>query len=336
MTTKDIARIAGVSQSTVSRALDNSPLISEKTRRRIQQIAEENGFQRNASARSLITHRSHTIGLIYPNEGDQPSISQYFHVINHTLQTALAIAGYDLILAHPYHPVTKQSEIQRLISARKVDGLLLIDSNLDNASLQYLTRTSVPSVFLDRYTDSAAAHGIPRVYADNRLGAYRMTEYLLHSGRKHILCLTAHTDGVDCALRLQGYQDALSDAGRTITEQNVLYGDASFISGLQAVEQHLPLFQRCDAVFACNDMMAFGVLTALRRLGICVPQDIAVAGYDDIPLSSLFEPHLTTVHQPVEELCTIACQKLLSMLDTPSLTPSDVVLTPELAIRSST
>ena len=133
MTTKDIARIAGVSQSTVSRALDNSPLISEKTRRRIQQIAEETGFQRNANARSLITQRSNTIALIYPDEGDQLSISQYFHVIHHTLQAAFAADGYDLILAHAQNPSTHQSEIRRLISAQKVDGLLLIDSNLEDA-----------------------------------------------------------------------------------------------------------------------------------------------------------------------------------------------------------
>ncbi len=335
MTTKDIARIAGVSQSTVSRALDNSPLISEKTRRRIQQIAEETGFQRNANARSLITQRSSTIALIYPDEGDQLSISQYFHVIHHTLQAAFAADGYDLILAHAQNPVTHQSEIKRLISAQKVDGLLLIDSNLEDTVLDFLHHSTVPCCFLDRYTDSPAANGITRIYADNRLGGYLMTQHLLSSGRKRILCLTAHTDGVDCALRCEGYQQALREAGRPVSTSDILYGDGSFVSGLQLVEQNSDQFRCCDAVFACSDMMAFGVITALRRFGISVPQDVAVGGYDDIPLSHLFEPHLTTIHQPLEQLCTLAYQQMMSLITDPSASPSDIILKPELIIRGS-
>lgn len=334
MTTKDIARMAGVSQSTVSRALNNNPNISPETTAKIRRIAEEHGFQFNANARSLSTSRTGTLGIVCPEESDDFSISQYFNALSRCLRRVSVQKSFDLIFTHAQNPIARQDEIQRLVTARKVDGLILIDAALRQETLDFLLESRFPSIFLDRYTPLEGAEDIGRVCADNRRGGFLAAEHLIRRNRHRIVCLTARTQGFDCELRLSGYKQALSEAG--LSPFRIFWGDGSFQSGFQAVTEHLDCFRQADAMFAHNDMMAFGAMSALTQAGLQVPDDIALVGYDDIELCSMFHPHLTTVHQPIQEMVELAYEQVSDLiLQNKRRRKRDIILEPHLVVRES-
>ncbi len=338
ITTKDLALLAGVSQSTVSRSLNDSPLISQSTKDRILKIAGEQGFEFNASARSLITNRSNTIGIIYPNDFMDYSSNLYFSTFHGQLQKSLEKENMDLIVAFANNRFSDASNIKKLIIGKKVDGLLIACTTLSSDTKLFLKSSRIPYVFLHHYPDDPDFEGVDKVYTDHLRGGYLATEHLLKRGHRKIATITTEEyEGQEYKLRTEGYRTAHHFYDREIDESLIIReGGCYFQSGYDGVMNHREIFRKATALFAQNDMVALGAREAFMELSIRIPQDIALVGFDDIELSTYFKPRLTTVHQPLEQMTQLACRHLLDRINSgKSGITKDVKLQPTLVIRES-
>ena len=333
MTTKDIARIAGVSQATVSRSLNNSPLISEGTRRRILDIALEQGFEFNASARSLSTNSSGTIGVIYPD--NYSAFNLYLSSLHDQLRSVLEREEYDLIVTFEKNQQTGTSHIRKLILSRKIDGLIIVKPELDADTLAFLRKHQVPFVMLHHCCNTPGLSNTNRVYTDHFRGGYLAAEYLVKLGHKKILTVSARGIDNEYALRTEGYKAALSDCKIPFDPADILYGDASFQSGYQVVRDNQARLAGVGAIFAQSDLMALGIKEALGEMGLRVPQDVSLVGYDDIELCTMMKPWLTTIHQPKEESAKLACELLVELIGSQGTDSREIRVSPTLVIRQS-
>ena len=338
ITTKDLARIAGVSQSTVSRSLNHSSLISEKTRNRILKIAEEQGFEFNASARSLTTNRCNTIGIIYPEDFMDFNANLYFGTFHGQLQQSLEQVNLDLLVAFANNRFSGASNVKKLIIGKKVDGLLIARSTLPPDTKLFLKSSKIPYVFLHHYLDDPDFEDADRVYTDHLRGGYLGTEHLLKLGHKRIMTITLKEyEGREYELRTEGYRLAHNHFGIQVDESLVIKGGSHYFqSGYDAIMQNKKSLKDITAVFAQNDMMALGVKEALTELSIRIPGDIAIVGFDDIEFCTYFKPHLTTIHQPREQMTKLACQRLLDRIESKRpMQAKDLKLQPTLVVRDS-
>ncbi|WP_094552063.1 LacI family DNA-binding transcriptional regulator [Petroclostridium xylanilyticum] len=336
ITTNDIAKIAGVSQSTVSRCLNNSSLVSEKTKKRIKKIAEELGFEFNANARSLSTSKTGTIGVIYPENFADFSINFYFSSLHNQLRESLEREDLDLIVAFSKNRFTGKNNIKKLITRKKIDGLIIVHSQLDDETLSFLNNSKVPFVFLHHYLSLDDSEDADVIYTDHFKGGYLATEHLIKLGHQKIMCISAVGEGDEFKLRTQGYKAALSNYNLSFDEQLLFYGDITFQSSYRIVKENVEKLKKISAIFAQTDMMALGAMEALRELHIEVPQDIALVGYDDIELSTCFKPYLTTIHQPREEISLLACERLIELLNSNKpIKKRKIAIQPKLIIRES-
>lgn len=335
LTTKDIAVLAGVSQSTVSRSLNNSPLISLKTRDRVLKIAQEQGFEFNANARGLSTNKTNTIGIIYPDEFLEFGISLYLGSLHSQLRETLEKKDMDLILAFKENRYTGADAIKRLIVRRKVDGIIIVCPQIHPKTLEFLRDAQVPFVFLHHHQDLGILEGINQVYTDHSRGGYMATEHLISLGHQRILCVSAK-GGNEYTLRRKGYQAALKAHQIPYDEQLTLFGDCTFQSGYNLVMQYESLFRSVSSVFAHTDTMALGIMEALKQKHIRIPEDIALVGYDDVELCTYFHPQLTTIHQPREELAVLACELLFQLIESKrGKRAKDIKIQPTLVVRES-
>lgn len=335
LTTKDIALLAGVSQSTVSRSLNNSRLISQETRERVLKIAREQEFEFNANARGLSTNRTHTIGIIFPDEYLDFGVNLYFGSLHTHLRETLEKRDLDLIIAFSQNRFTGADNIKRLIIRRKVGGLIIVRSRMAPETLEFLHQSGIPLVFLHFHQESTKLEGIDQVYTDHVKGGFLGTEHLIKLRHKKILCISAG-EGSEYQQRRRGYRNALETHHIPYDESLILYGDRSFQSGYDLVMQNRGLLDTVTAVFVHTDVMALGVLEALKERNIKVPEDIALVGYDDIELSTYFHPHLTTVHQPREKIAVLACERLFEMIGSKKVKRGkEIQIQPTLVVRES-
>jgi LacI family transcriptional regulator len=337
MTIKDLAKIAGVSHSTVSRSLNDSPLISKETKERIKKLAREHHFDLNASARSLSTRKTGTIGIICTEVYDAQRNSLYIAQLLDLIRINLDAAGYDSIITFPENRKTGESNIRRLITQRKVDGLLLIIPELDEEDRVLIERYSLPHIFLHfkhGHFDGPAEY----IYSDHFRGGYLAGEHLIKSGRDRIITMTEDLSKTEYFDRTEGFLAALDDHEIEPAENHILYGEVSFDYGFQAIMDNTEILSRIDGIFAQADIVALGAIEALRELGFRVPKDIGVIGYDDILLGGLFRPRLTTVHQPKEQQANLGVKRLLDMLgddEVSTSVPLRKIVEPVLVVRDS-
>jgi len=334
LTIKEIAHEAGVSTQTVSRVLNNRPDVSRETRKKIQQIIDQLGYQPNAIARSLIRQRSYTLGLIASHlsfYGPQTLLVE--------LDRQTTYQGYTLLpqLIHEAQPNNAQ-ELKRLLS-QQVDGIIWavpdVTKNISPVHGETLT-SSVPTISVG----DPVPGSIQPAIIDERSGARLATEHLLAQGYKRIGLITGPLNWSGSVSRQLGWRDALTAADVPISERQVVEGDWSAASGQHNFYRLLEHMPDIDAVFACNDQMALGVLQAAHLLGRRVPHDLGVVGFDNFTESAYFWPPLTTVRQPWAEKCSIAVRELIRMIEeqkeTGDFTPAETqILFPELLIRKS-
>lgn len=337
VTIKDIAKIAGVNPSTVSRSLNNSNLVSNDTKERIQKIAKEKGFKFNANARNLSTRKTDTIGIIFPEEYEEFSTGLYLGYLMNSIRRVLEKESLDNIVDFPKNRITGKSNIEQLIIKGKVDGLLLINSELTEREVDVIKKSKIPHVFLHSKPKNFSILGMDFIYTDHVVGGYLATKHLIDLGHKNIMTITTNEEGnEEFGERTAGYRDALRKNNIIIDEGLIFKVDTNFRAGYNLIDEKLELLEHITAIFAQSDIVALGVIEKLKEVGKKIPEDISVVGYDDIKFGEYFSPKLTTIHQPRQKLAKIACERLVELINGKKKEEAlQKILKPSLIIRES-
>jgi LacI family transcriptional regulator len=323
----DVARLAGVSTATVSRALNGTGQIAQATRVAIDAAVEQLGYQPNTVARSLVTKSTETIALLLPD-----ITNPFYAALVSGIQQRALETGHTMLLCTTEGDPEREEQYLTLLRAKQVDGVLVDGLVLPPERIARFVREGLPIVCLDRDVDSAA---VPLVQVDNRLGARMATEHLLSLGHTRI----AHVQGAPelgiSVERVQGYREALADAGISFDPHLLAIGSFTEEGGYEAARSLLetPGF---TAVFAANDLSAIGVINAIVESGRRVPADVSIVGFDDLRLSRFTTPPLTTIHQPALEIAELATQLLLELASGREVRQLRHLLEPALVVRSST
>jgi LacI family transcriptional regulator len=327
----DLAAQLNLSVSTVSRALSNNSRISEATKQRVWDLARQLHYQPNHLAAALRKGRSNTLGVVIPHID-----GQFFALVVKGIETLANQAGFNVMICQSNEKVAQeQKNIEALLNAQ-VDGILVSVSlsTRDYKHLEEVRRRGIPLVFFDRIMESEQ---VSAVVLDDYRGGYDAVRHLLDQGCQRI----AHLGGPQhlniCKNRYQGYADALQDAGRALDPRLVHFSDLSMQDGREGMEMLLKQVPDVDAVFACNDLALVGAMQMVKRQGLRIPQDIALAGFSNELFDSLTEPMLTSVDQRCEEMGRTAVELLLEMIGAgdKAVAPRHVVLQPTLHVRES-
>ncbi len=335
-TLEEVAKLAGVSRSTVSRVINEHPNVRPEVRQRVWEVIRQTGYQPHAAARSLATRRTWVIGLIIPQAVTTLFTDPYFPILLRGIADVCNAHNYHLMLSLFSQRRVQNSRAyqdllyQQVLRGRHLDGVVVSSAPLDDPIFPCLLEDNVPFVIVGRYLHER----INYVDVDNVVGARMAVEHLLRLGHERIATITGPLNMCAGQDRLEGYRQALAARGIPVDENLIAEGDFSEQGGRAAMQRLLP--HRPTAVFAASDMMAVGALKTLRDAGLRVPDDIALVSFDDIPLASMVDPPLTTVRQPIEQLGSTAAELLISLLENPQEeTVHRIVLPTELVIRAS-
>jgi len=329
---KDIAQRAAVSHSTVSRALSNSVLVRSETRDQIQRLAREMGYSPDAQARSLVKGRTQTIGVVVTTITD-PFIAELVQAI----ESAAYLHGYTVILASSSFEPKRELAAVEMLRSKRVDGVIVTSSRVGTLYQEHLNRLAAPVVLVNSHRQLGGQYTFA-IGVDNRHGAWRAAEHLIGLGHRRIAYISGPADHDDDLDRLRGFRDALNEAGIELAPELVMAGTGRADGGEAAIPKMMALAKLPTAVFCYNDMTAIGLLRAAHRAGISIPDDLAIVGFDDIPLASYVRPALTTIRQPTGMMGARALQMVLDLR--PDGFPgqgaeSDVVVQGELVVRES-
>ncbi len=326
-TLDDVAAVSGVSRSTVSRVI-NGGSVSEVTRQKVLAAMEATGYRPNLAARTLASGRSGVVGVVIHVPPDLLFQDVFFSALFHGIAEALAQrgAGMMLWLAN----LSKEETLERILGMRLFDGLIVTADTLDDPLVDGLVGSSLPTVLVGhRHRDRSASY----VDIDNERAAEQITDHLLSLGRRRVGHITGRRGGVSAEERLTGYRRAMKRAGLA-TDGLVIDGDYLPRSGEVGAEGLLAA--GVDAIFCASDAMALGALRTLARHGVRVPDDVALAGFDDLPEAALASPPLTTMRQDTGRLGIEASHALFRLLNERGAAPQRVILPTELVIRQST
>jgi LacI family transcriptional regulator len=323
-TLRDVARAAQVSTATVSRVINGHGNVNDETRTRILAMIAQLRYVPDSTARSLATGLTNTIGVLLPDLH-----GEFFSEIIRGIDQAARRRGLQLLLSSVHGSVEEASRAVRALKGR-VDGLLIMSPYADSAFLDDHAVDGTPVVVINSPV-RGESHLSFRL--DNRGGARAMVEHLVRVGHRRIVFIAGPQDNFDATERLAGYCEAI--AAQPNVREFVMAGDFSEGSGVKAAQRLLQMDERPDAIFAANDMMALGCLRALAETGVRIPEDVAVVGFDDIPLARYVTPALTTVRVPMAALGARALDGLAEAISTDSDRASTETLTTELVVRDS-
>lgn len=327
-TMKDVAKMAGVSTSTVSHVINNDRFVSDTVRAKVDAAIKTLNYAPSALARSLKLNQTHTIGMLIT-----ASSNPFYSELVRGVERSCFERGYSLVLCNTEGDEQRMNRNLETLLQKRVDGLLLLCTETHLPSPVIMSRyPSIPTVMMDW----APFEGESDVIQDNSLlGGETATQHLIDNGYTRIACIAGPQDKTPARLRLEGYRNAMNRAGLEIHEGYEIIGDFEFQGGFTAMNSLLALEQPPHAVFTGNDAMAVGAYQALYQAGLKVPQDMAVVGYDDIELARYMTPPLTTIHQPKDELGELAVDVLIHRMAQPTLEQQRLFLTPELVVRGS-
>ena len=334
VTIKDIAKIAGVTHSTVSRCLNDRPGVSDAMRLKIKQIAQDLEFEFNANARGLNTSKTGTIGVIV-NEDDadgQPHI--FTNTFLRHIRQQLEEHDLDTLTTFSHNNFSGKDNILKLVNRRKVDGLIILSNNIGIDSIRFLHENRFPFIYAHQVPPETA-EAVNAVYCDHFRGGYLAAKHLLDRGHKRLLCLARRDNRAEFRLRTEGFMSALAEAGIPFDETDIVPVEGFLHSGPGIIELIQPLLKNHDAVFAHTDLIALVVMKELLKLGYRIPDDVAIAGYDNIELCSFFEPNLTTIAQPAKKISIQTCNSLIKILSGRT-GHTRIIIQPELVVRDST
>lgn len=329
LTLDEIGKLAGVSRATVSRVVNDYPHIRPEIRQRVQQVIAENQFHPNPVARSLATQSTQIIGLFVPNTIQFIFADPYLTALIPDISKACNVHDYTPALFLFHSEEDEQKQFSRILHSSMVDGLIMTADRRDMTFIPQLLSKGTPFVLMGR--PSNFADQITYVDSDNCGGAYAAVKHLIAQGNKRIGLITTVTNTA-AEDRSEGYWRALIEADMPLDPSLVAEGDFTEQSGYLGMQALIS--QRLDAVFVVSDTMAVGALRALHEAGIRVPDDVAVASFDDLPIASTVNPPLTTVRQPIGN-GSLAVQTLIDIIQSGDKTPRPITVPTQLVIRAS-
>lgn len=333
VTIKDIARTLKISISTVSRALRGMPEIHPDTRLAVTKLAEELDYQPNQLAKNLAKSRTRTIGVIVPN------LSYYFFsAMLNSIEEAAMQAGYSVMVCQSNESyLREEAHIQNLLRSQVEGFIISLSQNTSNcAHVERLVRKNVPLVLFDRYADNFETT-TTKVIIDNHAAALRATEHLIENGCRRVAFLAGPPQLLLSNQRLAGYREALIKHGLDVNDQYVFHGDYSRENTLMQTLAMMSLPHPPDGLLTISDRMAYPAMYALKQKGIRIPDDVALASFNNEPAGAYLSPSLTSVHQPISEMGMETVRLLLQQLEaTDSLPPIETkVFDTQLIIRES-
>lgn len=329
---EDIAAKAGVSRATVSRVINNNPVVSEKTRRKVMAIIEREGFSPNPVARALVTQRTNVIGVVIPH---RPHVlfedTYYFPTLLHGISKLANERDYAILLWFGQSEDDEKRFYERIISNRLMDGVIIASARQNHTLIDHFLHSHTPFVLAERPAQDQDR--ISYVTIDNFAAAQTAVAHLITLGRTRIGTITGDLSIADGLDRLEGYKQALKDAGRQIDPDLIYAGNFTYQAGYEGMR--CLLSQGIDAVFTASDITARGALHALDEAEVRVPQEVALTSIDDLPTALQVKPQLTTVHHPVEEKGAYAAEVLLNLIEDRDAAPRQILLPIKLVVRDS-
>lgn len=323
----DVAKEAGVSIATVSNAINGKGKVSKKRREEIFRIMERMNYQPSVIASALMGKKTYTIGLLIPDVSNP-----FFSEIARSVEDLAHAEGYSVIVCSTDNRDERVEKYIRLLEQKNVDGML-IGTGVENAGiLASLAEKSLPIVMIARETSSIAAHS---VVTDDFRGGALAAGHLIGHGHERIAVLAENMKVTSSHERVRGFRFGLFEAGLALGEDRILSCESSIKDGKRAAAALLGLEERPTALFCCNDLLAVGAMQAAREAGVKVPEQLSIIGFDDTILSTVANPALTTVAQPVDQMVKLAFGLLIGQPDEDGIRQR-IVMQPELVIREST
>ncbi len=325
----DVAREAGVSTMTVSRAINGKDGISEETRERILAIIEKMGYSPSLIARSLVTNKTFTIGLVVPDNNNP-----FFSDIAYSVEQVAYENNYNVFLCNTHEDTGRELKVIDSLAQNRVDGIILCSSRLDDDALQKAIEPHKNIVLFNRDLDTKREIGL--VDINNEKGGYLATSHLIKCGYHNIACLMGPAHSRGGQKRTEGYHQAMEEADLTVSGQWTLHCEPTIKGGYKASMSLLQEDSTIEALFCYNDLVAIGVIQACNELGIRIPEDFGLAGFDNISLATIVTPALTSCAISQSTIGESLTSILLSLIDDSDDIERSIMIEPELIIRDST
>jgi len=324
---KNVAKLAGVHPSTVSRVINNDSRISEKTKEKVLFIINKLDYTPNAIARGLKTKRTYTIGMLIPN-----ITNPFYAEIVRGIENAANKSRFNVILCNSDDKLEKEILYLNILKEKRVDGLILGTAHVKDRSILELEKKNFPYILV-----SCDIAGLDKncVIMNDIAGGTIATEYLIKLGHRKIAHITGPLEVRSAINRLEGYMIALEKNHIKYKEELIVEGDFRIAGGYKAMKKLLKLSEMPTAIFAANDLVAMGVMQAIQQKKYHIPKDFCIVGFDDIQLASFVHPPLTTVRQPTLEMGELAVKMLLRIIEKGEFNQKKVILKPELIVRKS-
>ncbi len=328
----EIARLAGVSQATVSRVLNNDPQVNEEMRRRVLAVVESLGYVPDARAQSLRAQRTRLLGLVIHRSPIALAGDPFFSALIASIIDQAGRHGYHLCVDSARTMRSQRAIYEELLRTRRVDGLILVESEARDQRIARLTQEGFPFVLIGRYQPEDAVCSVD----NDNIGASRMAvDYLIQQGHRRIAYLGGPAGLTVTRDRLQGYREALEAYGIDYDPCLALFTESSIEGGRNALRDLLNLSPMPTALLAMDDLIAVGAMREAQRHGVRVPQDLAIIGFNDTPLCSLVEPSLTSVAIDIPALARIATQRLIDLIEGRTVEPKRTIVPAQLVLRES-
>jgi LacI family transcriptional regulator len=327
-TVRDVAKLAGVSPITVSRVINNTGYISEETRRRVDEAIQQLGYVPNTLARSLRLRQTNTLALVLTDISNP-----FWTTVVRGVEDAASDAGFNVILCNTDESEAEQDKYLSVLLQKRVDGVLLVPVRCTSKPVHFIQKQKVPLVVLDRHIPGVE---VDSVRCDSEGGGYELVRLLIAKGHRKIAMLSGPRGVSSADDRVAGYQRAMADSGLPIQNELIFYGEFTQTSGYQMMKQALAVEPQLSAIFAGNNFITMGAFKASRDAGLRIPEDIALVGFDDLPIDLVIDPFFTVAAQPAYEMGKQATELLLAHIawqDIPQF--QEIILPTEIIVRRS-
>lgn len=333
VTIKDIAKAAGVSPSTVSRVISNHSRISAATSSKIKKIMEEMGYHPNMMAKSLVSKTTNTLAIMLPRPAEELFQDFFFGELLRGILTQSAPAGYDMLLTAATSPFDEKETVSRLVFGRRVDGIILLSARVDDPLISMLSQQQFPAVLIGRANATAP---ILTVDNDNEQVAYDATRHLIVQGHKRVGFVSGPPNLTVSLDRMAGYRRAMQEAGLEVRQDWIVEGEYLQNGGYRAMTFLMSLHERPSALVVIDDTVAFGVLHGLTELGYKVPEDMCIISFNNIALSELASPPISSIDVGTYQLGYTASQMLIRLIQDPkSVHQNRIIIPHRLFVRES-